>query len=309
MADDLILHHYDTSPFSEKVRVALGMKGAAWRSVEIPNMMPKPDFLPLTGGYRRTPALQIGADVYCDTQVMLAEIERRNPAPSLIPTGAEGMVWAFNWWADRLFFQATVPIIFGTIGEHVPAAFLKDREQLSGRPFDPKLMKGAVEPMKAQWRAQAGWLNTQLATSASGWLSGPTPTLADAAAYMNIWFLGRNLEPIVETLTAGLPHIAPWRAKVLAIGHGTSTALDAGSALEIAKAATPARAPAHDIADPIAANPGDAVFVMADDYGRDRIEGTLVAANPERIVIARTHERTGKVHVHFPRTGYIAMKA
>jgi glutathione S-transferase len=309
MADDLILHHYDTSPFSEKVRVALGMKGAAWRSVEIPVIMPKPDFTPLTGGYRRTPALQIGADVYCDTQVMLAEIERRIPSPSLIPKGMDGMVWAINWWADRLFFQTTVPIIFGAIGEHVPEAFLKDREQLSGRPFDPQAMKGAVEPMKGQWRAQAAWLDAQLAASATGWLLGDAPTLADAAAYMNVWFLGRNVPPFLESLTSGLPHIGPWRERVQALGHGAPTPLDAGAALEIAKAADPAPAPVHDPADPLAAKPGDAVFIIADDYGRDRVEGVLVAANPERIVIARSHERTGKVHVHFPRTGYIAMKA
>ena len=83
MTDELILHHYETSPFSEKVRVVMGMKGLPWRSVLIPNMMPKPDLLPLTGGYRRTPVMQIGADVYCDTQVILAEIERRAPMPAM----------------------------------------------------------------------------------------------------------------------------------------------------------------------------------------------------------------------------------
>ena len=306
---DLILHHYDTSPFSEKVRVALGMKGLAWRSVDIPNMMPKPDFTPLTGGYRRTPALQIGADVYCDTQIMLAEIERRHPSSSLIPAGMEGLVWAVNWWADRLFFQTTVPIIFGTLGERVPEAFIKDREQLSGRPFDVKAMKGAVEPLKGQWRAQAAWLEAQLAAAPSGWLAGPTPTLADAAAYMNFWFLGRTLEPFVDALTVGMPHVVAWRAGVKALGHGSFTALDSSEALDIAKAASPAPAPMHDPADPLGATPGDKVFVMADDYGRDRIDGTLIAANPEQIVIARDHELTGLVHVHFPRTGYIAMKA
>ena len=309
MSDDLILHHFDTSPFSEKVRVVFGMKGLAWRSVEIPSLMPKPDYTPLTGGYRRTPSLQIGADVYCDTQVMLAEIERRHPSPSLIPATAPGMVWAFNLWADRLFFQTTVPIIFGTIGEHVPQAFLKDREQLSGRPFDINAMKSAVGPLKGQWRAQAAWLEAQLAASASGWLAGPTPTLADAAAYMNVWFLGRNLEPFIAELTQGFAHIAPWRAKIETLGHGRPEPLDASAALDIAKSAEPAPPPPHDPADPLGAKPGDAVFVMADDYGRDRVDGVLVAANPERIVIAREHERTGRVHVHFPRAGYIAVKA
>src|SRR5271165_1090127 len=60
---DIILHHYETSPYSEKVRLGLGLKGLAWASVEIPVIMPKPDLTALTGGYRKTPVLQIGADI------------------------------------------------------------------------------------------------------------------------------------------------------------------------------------------------------------------------------------------------------
>jgi glutathione S-transferase len=60
---DIILHHYDISPYSEKVRLGLGLKGLAWASVELPVIMPKPDLTPLTGGYRKTPVLQIGADI------------------------------------------------------------------------------------------------------------------------------------------------------------------------------------------------------------------------------------------------------
>jgi hypothetical protein len=64
---DIILHHYATSPFSEKVRLVLGYKKLAWKSVHIPSIMPKPDVLALTGGYRRTPFMQIGSDIYCDS--------------------------------------------------------------------------------------------------------------------------------------------------------------------------------------------------------------------------------------------------
>jgi glutathione S-transferase len=80
---DMILHHYPTSPFSEKVRVAFGIKGLGWKSVIIPRILPKPDLMPLTGGYRKTPVLQIDADIYCDTQLILREIERRAPEPTL----------------------------------------------------------------------------------------------------------------------------------------------------------------------------------------------------------------------------------
>jgi glutathione S-transferase len=150
---DIILHHYETSPFSEKVRIVLGMKGLSWRSVIVPVIVPKPDLTPLTGGYRRTPVMQVGGDVYIDTQLMMAEIERRHPEP---PLGRAGLDWAVNLWADRLFFQTTVPIIFGTLGEHVPPAFIADREQLSGRPFDLGAMRhgraGDAGPMARSGR-------------------------------------------------------------------------------------------------------------------------------------------------------------
>jgi len=51
MTDIIILHHYDTSPYSEKVRLGLGLKGLAWASVEIPVIMPKPDLTALTVFY------------------------------------------------------------------------------------------------------------------------------------------------------------------------------------------------------------------------------------------------------------------
>ncbi len=85
MTTDLILHHYDFSNYSEKARLALGYKGLDWASVIIPPVAPKPDLTPLTGGYRRTPVLQIGADIFCDTQLILAELERRKPQPTLFP--------------------------------------------------------------------------------------------------------------------------------------------------------------------------------------------------------------------------------
>ena len=60
---ELILHHYPSSPFAEKTRLMLGYKSLAWKSVIIPMIMPKPDVVALTGGYRKTPILHIGADI------------------------------------------------------------------------------------------------------------------------------------------------------------------------------------------------------------------------------------------------------
>ncbi len=59
---EIILHHYGLSPFAEKVRTALGLKGLAWRSVDVAPLPPRPLLNALTGGYRRIPVLQVGAD-------------------------------------------------------------------------------------------------------------------------------------------------------------------------------------------------------------------------------------------------------
>jgi glutathione S-transferase len=295
---EIILHHYDTSPFSEKVRLLLGLKGLSWRSVIQPTIMPKPDLTPLTGGYRRIPVLQIGADVYCDSQVILAEVAARAGGAPL-----EGAGWAVNLWADRLFFGSTVPIIFGEI--EVPQAFIDDRSKLSGRPFDAAAMKAAAGPMKAQWRAQAAWLDQAL--TGSDFLAGDAPGLADISAYMNIWFLGGAVRDTAEQLMSGMGRLAAWRQRIRAIGHGNRSEMTPAEAVAVAKAAEPAASADHDASDPLGLAPGAAVQVMADDYGRDPIPGTLVAANASRVVIAREDPALGRLQVHFPRMGYLVL--
>jgi glutathione S-transferase len=267
--------------------------------------MPKPDYTPLTGGYRRTPSMQIGADVYCDTQIILQEIERRWPEPKAVRGGLD---WAINLWADRLFFGTTVPIIFGELGDQVGPDFIRDREAMSGRPFDVAAMKRAGEPLKGQWRGQAAWLEDQLATTATGWLAGETAGLADIAAYMNVWFLGNFLPGSVDALTPGMPKLGAWAKRVAAIGHGAREEIDPKAALAVAKAAAPAGGLRHDPNDPLGLRPGDPVVVMADDYGRDPVAGRLVAATPRSITLEREDPRVGTVRVHFPRTGFVAVK-
>ena len=299
---DLILHHYDPSPFSEKVRKVFGMTGQAWSSVLTPNMMPKPDLTPLTGGYRRAPVLQVGADVYCDSMVILDELQRRTPLPG--DRGLAGLR-GIGLWADRLFFQATVPVIFGEMGHLTPKAFIADREKLSGRPFDVEAMAQAAGPMRVQWRGHASWIDHALADAP--FLAGDAPGLADASAWMNIWWLKGALPDTYARLAAGLERLEAWRGRMAALGQGARTEITGAAALDIARAAEPAPAPDHDPDDALGLSPGDPVVVMADDYGRDPIAGTLVAAGPSRLVLARETPDLGRLHLHFPRVGYVAL--
>ena len=301
---DYILHHYDTSPFSEKVRLTFGAKGLAWRSVLTPNMMPKPDLIPLTGGYRRAPVMQIGADVFCDSQVILAEIERRAPGPKHL-AGVDSMV---NLWADRLFFQASVAVIFGELGDNVPKDFIADREKLSGGTFNIAAMKAAAVPMRGQWRGHVAWIERALAERGD-FLNGEGPGLIDIAAHMNVWFVSQFTPHLAGPLLAGMDHVVAWRDRLNGVGHGTRLEMTGSQALAVAKAAQPGDFTAHDAADPSGLAPGAAVVVMADDYGRDPIGGNLVAVNADRAVIARDTPDLGRLHLHFPRAGYILAAA
>ena len=129
---EIILHHYELSTFSEKIRVAMGLKGLAWRSVDIPAAPPRPLLAPLTGGYRRVPVLQVGADIYCDTNLIMPTLERLFPSPqspSLYPAGCEGLARGLSFAWDRAMWIPTIGVLSHFIGDMFPPEFVKDRQE------------------------------------------------------------------------------------------------------------------------------------------------------------------------------------
>jgi glutathione S-transferase len=305
-AQSIILHQYDISPFSEKVRVVLGIKGLDWFACDEPVIMPKPELVALTGGYRKIPVMQIGADIYCDSQSIIRELERRFPSPS-IHVGGAGAGWTAGMWSDRVFFQAAVAIIFGGGTALADEAFIKDREKLTGRPFDIEAMKAAAPLMAEQFRAQLGWIEEQLGDGRS-FVLGEKPSLADASAFYNLAFV-RWTSPNGVKLIESFPGVAAWEKRVAGIGHGNRQEVSREDALDIAKAATSTEAVKADPGEPNGLKPGDRVSVMADDYGRDAITGELVSSSAQHIAIKRNDPRVGDVVVHFPRAGFFVMKS
>lgn len=309
MTDPLILHHFDASPFSEKVRVAFGFKGLAWKSCRIARIMPRPDLMPLTGGYRRTPVLQIGADIFCDTQIILREVERRFPTPTLLPGGNAGLPHALAMQTDRVFFQNTVNLAFGVLGDRVPKDFVEDRSKLRGATFDVAAMAAARPQMLDQFRAHAGWIEDQLGDGRT-FLLGPF-SLADVHAFMNVWYAKSSLPPTeleacgLGRILAVLPRVAAWEQRIRALGHGAREEISPVEALAIATQATPQTAPQEDPDDPNGRKVGDRVAVTPDDYGKIPVEGEIVALSAQHIAIRRRDERAGHVVVHFPRAGFL----
>jgi glutathione S-transferase len=299
---DIILHHYDTSPFAEKVRTCLGLKGLAWASVELPQIMPKPNLTALTGGYRKTPVLQIGADIYCDSQLIMRELERRHPTPSFYPAG-RGAADALAWWAEKTMFLPAVSIAFAKRPEVLPKGFLEDRAKFSGRNIDPVVMLAAVPNQLDQLRAHFDWLDQTLADGRS-FLQGRAVGLSDLAAYHPVWYLRQNFGSAAAPLD-GFPRLLSWAERVAAIGHGRRSPMTSEQALDVARTATSIAKASTDAKDPIGRKPGQVVSVTPDDTGRDPVIGELVTSGIDEIVIRRRDPAIGEVCVHFPRAGFV----
>ena len=84
-----------------------------------------------------------------------------------------------NLWADRMLFQAAVPVVFGKIGSAVPKEFIEDRRKLMGG-GDFGAFIAAAPLFGEQLRAHARLLEAQLGDGRR-FLLGEEPSLAEFA--------------------------------------------------------------------------------------------------------------------------------
>ena len=306
---DLILHHYPTSPFAEKVRLILGHKQLAWKSVFIPMIMPKPDLTALTGGYRKTPVLQIGADIYCDTALICDVLEHIAPTPTLYPEALKGASRIVAQWADSALFTASMAYNFQPAGlaqvfAGAPAegvqAFVADRTAMRGGAAR-MASADATGTYKSYLRRFANMLHGQ------DFLFGPQPCVADFAAYHPLWFTQERTPALAGILDA-TPEVKSWMARMKAIGHGTPGKCSAEEALQTARSSTPAAVHDEVFQDEHGIALGSQVVIAADNFGLEPTEGALIAATRTRYTLRRTGDRSGTVHVHFPRVGFTLKK-
>ena len=292
----VILHHYDISPYAEKIRLVLGLKRLAWSSVIQPMVMPKPDLTVLTGGFRRIPVLQIGADVYCDTNLIAAELEQRFPKPTIYPEGriAETEIWCT--WAERVLMWPTARYVTAVNDDRLGAPFHADRAAMRGHPPPSAAELAASIPhQRAQCRQMIGWLDSILA--GRSFLLGDEPGLADFAVYQRIWWLGAFGGRARDVLD-GHDALRSWADRIAMIGHGTRSEIGASSALDVARDAQP----------PVSQTGSQSMHgrfsVGTEGFAPDPVSGELIAMDDHSIAIAHESERVGRVIVHFPKLGY-----
>jgi glutathione S-transferase len=298
----LILHNYDFSNYAEKVRVALGYKDLDWASVIIPPVLPKPDLMPLTGGYRRTPVLQIGADVYCDTRLIVKVLDRLSPQRPLFPPATLGMATAIAAWAEGELVRPLILYVSGINQDVMPKELRTDRAKMRGLP-EPSVeaIMRAAQRNAPLVRVQLPLIENMLADGRE-WICGDRFSVADLAVYHPLWFITDRTDRLQHEL-APYPAIQAWMTRIRAFGHGRQTTMSAADALDIARDALP-RPPGRSSSQPEDPEPGSLVSIRPDDYAKDNISGELVFIDDTEIAILTRHERVGDVVVHFPRLGY-----
>jgi glutathione S-transferase len=302
---DIILHHYESSPFSEKVRRILAYKKLDWLSVHIPRVMPKPDLMPLTGGYRRTPVLQIGADVYCDTALIADVLERLQPAPSLYPAPVAGMARILAQWADATLFWTVVPYVFQPAGAKSVLAGLSP-EEAKAFGADRAAMRGkfAVLPPPDAAIALAEYLRRldDMLAGGSPYLCGAQASIADFSVYHALWFIARAKD--LAGILDDTPRLLAWMERIAEMQHGAPRQIGADKALKIAQGAQPAPFDDAGFVDAHGVVLGDTVSITPTDYALDAVVGELVMATENEYAVRRSDPRAGSVIVHFPRLGF-----
>lgn len=298
---NIILHHYDWSPFSEKVRAMLGYTGSEWQSHITREMPPRPVIEQLAGGYRKTPTAQIGADVFCDSRIIAREIANVSGKPLLALENCSKEVQDFVKDVDMEIFFAC--IMAGGSKRLRQKVWQKMSLMDIGRFVWDRISMGRTAKVKMPGpRESKPIVRNHLAKMESRitqpFLFGSEPCHGDFSAYHSLWFI-RELGEC--SFINDYPNTIAWMDRIKSFGHGKRIEITSQDALAQARNAEPRPVADEHKQDAMI---GRKVSIAPSDYGRDATVGTLVGSAPERWILARQAGDLGTVHVHFPKPGF-----
>lgn len=308
---DLYLHHYPASLFSEKVRSLLGYLELPWNSVLINNIMPRPNLMELSGGYRKTPIMQDGANVICDTKLICFHLAARAGNTSLYKPGFAAT--RFAEWCDSTLFRTVVALCFAPKATAVIAEQLGSADMNAFIADRAKLTDGAAMTTLSAELAEASFvhylreLEDSLAGESKGrFLFGDTPSIADFSLYHCLWFAAQN--PVVASLFDGFDRVKEYIQPFIEWGQIEGTPATSETALERGTQAEPELFPYGEHLPLVGAGEGismgDMVTVTPDDYGKVPVVGELLHVSDIVIVVRRTDPVAGAINAYFPRTGF-----
>jgi glutathione S-transferase len=306
MTDPIILHHYEISPFSEKIRRILAWKGMPWTSVRAPAVMPKPDLLALTGGYRKIPVMQIGNHVYCDSALIAREIERRCPTPSLY---ANPLAESLAEWADVYLFESLIPLLMKPSRvDDLVRLLTPDELQRMGE--DRKAMRAdssrppqSGKSLRAQFELYLKRIDAALGRAS--YVFGDAMSIADFSVYHGLWLV----QKVAPDVLAQCKHTRAFLDRMSGIADPEVSVLTAEQAITLCRNAPAGWQPPAAFEDASGFSANQNLVVRANDYARDPVSGKLVFSASNEVVLRREDPRAGVVFVHFPRVGFVISAA
>jgi len=306
---DVILHHYWGSPYAEKIRRIFAYKGLRWRSLETPPVPPRPSLEPFLGAFRRTPVLQQGADLFCDSRLIAEVVDQLCPERPLATKTNRPLSDLVCGWVEPRAFVMTGPVRFVS-AEDVDGVFEGAVGALDFQADRLPFMAPAVEASRFAALGRSGedhlrsYLRVveDLLEDGRAYLGGDAPCFADFSVHHLVWWLRKP--PAREDLLAAFPLVGAMANRLEAFGPGEYAPVgpeDAFAAARRGQDAPPSRPPGAGCGD---ARLGRRVSIQPDDYGRDPLTGVLVDGSSRHVTIERRIEAMGTVRVHFPRLGY-----
>lgn len=301
----LLLHHYELSPYSEKIRAMCGYLDMPWHSVITPAMPPRPMLDHLSGGYRKIPVAQIGADIYCDTRVITPLLAAYSGKPELDLYNCDQAVqdWVAKVEGD-LFFACVLSSSSLALNRKVlkTMSLLNLLKLLVDRINMGRKAAVAMPSLSQAPRLVKDYLPILEEKLQQDYLFADTPNIADFSSYHGLWFL-RDLGE--KAMIKQYPGINAWMDRIKQFGHGHRSECHAQKALEIAKYHSPLPVHPEDKNHDLI---GELVQIAPTDYGLETSTGFLEGATTNSYILSREDPETGQVHVHFPKQGFSLSK-
>ena len=292
-----ILYHYPMSPYSEKLRLTMGLLQRPWLSAQVAAYPPRAALAAVVGGYRRIPVLQIGAHIYCDTRLAFAALMGDESGYLSLTDRDE----ALRQWAEQEVFFAVI-----AASSHYRALryltrelsilgllrFLRDRIVMKR---DASIIQPDAKTGRDVLSSFVSHLDDRLTENA--YLSGPEMGYLDLCCFHPLW-MACQIDPRVTTRCSSA--VRAWFKKIQDIGHGefspATPQIIADAIAEQTDFSGGVVEPPYLVAEPVTVRPSD--------YARDASSGMLVSLDGRRIVLERPLSEGGRVFLHFPRHGF-----
>ena len=296
----LILHQYDISPFSQKAQKMMGLKGLSWQSVEMPMIAPKPHVEALTGGYRGTPVLQIGRDVFIDNWMIARALDEFDSSGPTINAQGELREAALYAWGERLF----TPLLHAALAAYQSewdTDFLADRKRVFPD-VDFDTLDVSDPDRRSQVRAYLGTVEAQLGLG-KDFLGGAQADGWDIHVWGMLWMIHSAL-PALMPIVENFPRLTDWYERVTVLGTGDREDAEIDAAWQALKAGPARPLPETPDQEPLAQWVGEAVDISAGSADRGSASGCLLAVDHEQVVLGVEPISGGAAQVWFPRFGY-----